>query len=189
MPRSASLLALLSLVLLSACASTPTEYKVLRYSAYSYPYPQPLKLYVAPERDRSGSDYATKIQAWELNGFQKRIREGLFAHRLHLDTYTAVGNPTTLKLRNPFTIVADSSEADLLLNLRVDGFEEATVEVTSDRMVFWNTYGIPVQVYATLQRVPRMLVALDAQLRERGQAAPFYGFQAQGVSVNRPTRR
>lgn len=180
---------LVAVAALSACAGKKTDYKVLRYSSYQHPYPEPLKLYVFADRDRSGADYLKKVEAFQLETFRERITQGLRSRRLRIDTYTAAGNPTTIKLRNPYTVVADSNEADILLTLRVDAFDESTVDVTSDRIIFWSAYGIPYSYFANYQRVPRMLVALDAQLRERGQPTTFFAFQAQGVAVNRSIRR
>lgn len=173
---------------LSACAGKKTDYKVLRHSSYEFPYP-PLKLYIGADRDRSGVDYLDKVDMWELPTFRERFMQGLRRPRLRLDTYTSAGNAVTVKLRNPYEVVLDSSEADILLAIRIDAFDESTVDVTTDRIMFWSGYGVLQQYYVGYQRVPRMLVAIDGQLRERGQPAPFYGFQAQGIAVNRTTRR
>lgn len=190
MTRTLRWIALFAGVLaLSSCAAKKTDYKVLRYSSYQYPYPEPLRIYIAPDRDRSGNQYIDKTDTWELPTFRDRISDGLRSRRLRLDTYTSAGNPTTVKLKNPYLVTVDSTEADIILELRVDAFDESTVDVTTDRMIFWSGFGIPYSYYIGYQRVPRMLVSIDAQLRERGQKAPFFAFQANGVSVNRPTRR
>lgn len=191
--RSATLLLpllMIPLLVVAGCAGKKkTDYKVLRYSSFTYPYPEPLKLYIAPDRDRSGSDYINRTDTWELPRFKERLTEGLRSRRLRIDSYTSAGNPATVKLRNPYVVVADSNEADLLLTIRIDAFEEATVDVTTDRIMMWSSYGVLTQYYMGYQRVPRMLVAIDAQLRERGQNQTFYAFQAKGIAVNRPTRR
>lgn len=187
MKRVFSLLSVLAVSLLWSCASPQTEYRVLRHSTFSHPYPT-MRLYVSVDRDRSGGSYDEALDKLGLDAFHERIRMGLRQRRLSFETYTGAGSPTTVKLRNPFLIVPDSTQADLILHLRVDALEEGAVEVTRDRMLVWYGYGVA-QVYELNSRVPRVLVALDAQLKEVSTGQIFYGFQANGIAVNRAHRR
>ncbi len=185
--RCAAILAIA--LVMSSCASKKTDYRVLRHSSYQHPYPEPLKLYIGYERDRSGSDYQGKMEMWELGTFRERFMRGLRRTTIRLETYSSAGHEIKLKLRNPYLVVVDSTEADLFLDLRINAFDESTVEVNTDRLMMWSSYGIMTHQFVAYQRVPRMLVEIDGQMRERGQSVPFYGLQARGISVNRPTKR
>lgn len=182
MKRTHSLLFLLAAVLVESCAPPEAEYWVLRHSTYTLPYPA-MHLYVGLETDRSGGRYHGLVASLELEAFQVRIREGLQSSRPSFDTYTAAGTPTSVSLANPYTIVQDSSEAGLILHLRVDALEEGEVEVTQDRLMVWHGYGIT-RYYEMYSRVPRVLIALDAQLEEVSTGRVFYGFQVRGISVD-----
>ena len=187
MRRRSMPLFLLIATLAWSCATSQTEYKVLRHSTYSYPYPT-MHLYVAPETDRSGGRYHDVLSRFELVSFQERIADGLQRRSLSFDSYTSAGSPTRVKLTNPYTIVNDSTQADLILYLRIDALEEGEVEVTRDRVMVWYGYGIS-RFYDLSSRVPRVLIALDGQLKEVSTGQIFYGFQARGVSVDRAFRR
>ena len=180
---------LLPLVLgLLSCASSDRPFKVLKHSTLTYPYTEPLQLYIALEKDRSGRRYFDRIDELDLRTFQERFKQTLQKRRLKIETFTAAGNPTTIKLSNPFDVVLDSTQADLILYLRIDGFEQGEVEVTRDRVMLWYSFGIT-RYYVGYDRIPRVLVSLDAQLKEVRTGEIFYGFQARGVSVGAPFRR
>ena len=181
------LLLLLGLAALS-CGPRSSELAILKHSSFTYPYSGPLRLYIALERDRSGKDYFGTVGEFELDTFQQRFNRGLQNRKLRLETYTDAGNPVTLKLKNPFAVVFDSTEADLILYLRIDGFEDEKVEVTRDRIILWYGYGFT-QYWGGYDRVPRVLVALDAQLKETRTGNIFYGLQARGISVGKSFRR
>ena len=183
-----SLLGLLGLSAAVSCGPTSSELAILKHSSFTYPYSQPLTLYVALERDRSGRDYFGAMEEFELATFQERLHRGLRNRKLTLETYTDLGNPVTASLRNPFTVVLDSTVADFILYLRIDGFEDEQVEVTRDRVILWHGYGYT-QYGAGYDRVPRAVVALDAQLKETRTGQIFFGFQARGISVGTRFKR
>ena len=173
---------------LLSCAGQDRPYSVLKRSTFTHPYTEPLRLYIALEKDRSGGQYFDRVDELDLRTFQERFKQGLLRRKLRIETFTATGYPTTVKLANPFEIVLDSTRADLILYLRIDGFEQGQVEVTRDRILLWNSFGIT-QYYVGYDRVPRVLVSLDAQLKEVRTGQLFYGFQARGVSVGAPFKR
>lgn len=179
---------LAALVVPLACGRPEGPLTALRYSSVAYPYTAPVRLYVGQETDRSGGEYSRRVADHDLPGLRERISHHLQARILKLDTYTAAGNPTTVRLRNPFVLVADSTQADVVLRLRVDGWEEGAVEVTRDRVLLWNSYGIT-RYYVGIDRVPRVLVALDVHLVDTRTGEVFYGLQARGVAVGGDFRR
>ena len=128
------------------------------------------------------------MSSFELESFERRLSLGLRHRKLRLDTHTSSGVPTTVKLRNPFEIVADSSNADLVLYLYVTGFEQGEVSVTTDRVVFWNSFGIA-QSWVGYERVSRTLIEVDAQLKEVATGQTFTGFRSRGASVGETFKR
>ena len=56
------LLLLLPLILgLLSCASQNRPYSILKHSTFTYPYPEPLSLYITLEKDRSGGGYFDRV--------------------------------------------------------------------------------------------------------------------------------
>jgi hypothetical protein len=188
MKRSLSLLFLSTLLFSLACSAPKQGLNVLQYSTISYPYAGPIRLYIAPEKDRSGGQYFEAIDVYDVETLQTRFKEGLRRPKLRLETYTSAGNPITLKLKNPFEIVEDSTRADVIAYLRVNGFEQGEVDVTQERMVFWNSFGMA-QVWMGVSRVSRVRLEVDAQFKEVSTGEVFYAFQARGASVGEPHRR
>ena len=187
--RRLAILALVGiLALLPGCAGKKTDYRILRHSTYTYPYPSPLRLYVAPDRDRSGGEYADVVKRFELEPFSERLSDRLQYSKLKIETYTDAGNPVTVKLNNCYSVVSDSARADIILYPRIDTFEKTDVTVTRDRMMVWYGYGF-VQSFADYRKVPRVLVEVDVHLKEVRTGLVFHGFQARGIWVGDSFRR
>lgn len=188
MKRSLSLLFLSTLLFSLACSAPKQGLNVLKYSTISYPYAEPIRLYIAPEKDRSGGQYLDAMDIYDVETLQSRFKDGLRRPKLRLETYTSAGNPVTLKLRNPFQIVDDSTRADVIAYLRINGFEQGEVDVTHERTVFWNSFGMA-QVWVGVSRVSRVRLEVDTQLKEVSTGEVFYAFQARGASVGEANRR
>lgn len=189
MRLSLPLVLLLAVPLLSAtgCGGPPPVHKALKRTAFGQDGASVPRLFIAAERDRSGGRYLKMIDEFELESFKERFTNRLMQPKLRFDSYDEYGQPREVKLVNPFQIVGDSTDADLVLELFVDGIEEGTVEVTGDRIAFWTGFGIT--QYTEYQRVPRVLVALSAQVRDPKTRMSAYEVRARGVAVNRNFRR
>lgn len=170
----------------SGCAGPPAPHKALKRTIFNQGEARP-KLFIVPERDRSGGRYLKLLDEYDMESFQERFTSVLLQSRIRFSSFTEYGEPYQAKLDNPFDIVGDSTEADLVLELYVDGFEDSEVEVTGDRIAFWNGFGIT--QFTNYERVPRVLVALSARLRDPKTRMAVYEFKARGVSVNRPFKR
>ena len=166
----------------ASCGVKTGEFAVLKKSSFAHPYPEPLTLYVAQERDRSGRNYVAALEEFGLATFRERLIRGLEHEQLTLDTYTDLGSPVTLRLHNPFTVVVDSVAADLILSLRIEDFDDGKVDVTPEKVTLWRGQGYP--GYASVSgQVSRAVVALHARLREAATAKKLLEFRTRGISV------
>ena len=61
--------ALLSVLVLAlvGCSTTP-KFRALKGSSFTYPTEQPIKLFIAEERDRSGGQYRKEVEKYDLDG-------------------------------------------------------------------------------------------------------------------------
>ncbi len=180
-----SVLAVLLLALIG-CSTAP-KFEILKRSAFTYPTDSPITLFIDEERDRSGGQYRKQIQKYELKTFKQRISRGLQPREIKVRTYTGTGEPMSETFVNPFVVVQNPAQADMTLTIHVDGFAYGEVEVTRDRISFWNGFGIT--TYVGYEVVPRVLVAISCTVFDTRLGKEVYRFEARGVSVNRPLMR
>lgn len=147
---------------LVGCSTTP-KFRVLQRSSFTYPAEQPIKVFIAEERDRSGGQYRKEIEKYDLDTFRERIHQGLWKREIKVWTYEG-GTAMTKTLINPFAVVDKATDADMQLMINVDGFEYGKVEVTRDRVSFWNGFGIT--TYVGYDVVPRVLVGISCTVVE-----------------------
>lgn len=165
-----------------SCAGPQTGLVALRYSTITYPYKAPIRLYIGREKDRSNTDYFYRIDQYELDTFHKRFGEALQNRKLKILTHTATGNPVVVKLRNPFTVVFDSTQADIVMYMWVNHFEQDEVEVDRDQIRIWEGYGVA-KKWKNLDEVSRVDVTIEIELKERGRNQAFHSFLAKGIAL------
>ncbi|MFH1008816.1 MAG: hypothetical protein V1800_15170 [Candidatus Latescibacterota bacterium] len=181
--------ALLTILLLTlaGCGSRTADLRVLKRSSFSYPSDRSIKLHIGKELDRSGGEYQENLRKYKLETFGERISRGLQKDRVKVHTFRSAGESVVRDLINPFILVDDPTEADMMLILNVDGFEYGKVDVTSDRISFWDGFGIT--TYVGYSVVPRMLVGISCSVVDMPLGREVYSFQAKGVAVNRSLMR
>ena len=166
----------LVLVLLWGCSAVP-KFHLLEKSELSYPPNSRIKLYIKDEIDLSGN-YTNRVQQYELNSVQNEITKILGKADI---PFTVDGEvPFEDKIENFFVVVEDSTDADILIALQIEGFDYKRKNEIEDLFKAWAIWGALGVVFTSDDAHGYIFVSCFATERKTG--AVIYSFDGAGLS-------
>ena len=106
-----------------SCTHSPGPLRLVMAQFDKTQSPSAISLYICTEIDRSGNDYHKKLHDFDIKTVKDRLAATLseedvevLLETIQADVYSKV------RYKNPFSPVEDSSNAQVILRLYVDGF-------------------------------------------------------------------
>ena len=182
----------LSAVAAVGCMHLPPRMLVLEASGHGFPPSEPVRIYVAPEEDESGH-YEERMARYRVGWpLRDRIQDALGARQLRAQSTEGGRRGFTRTIDNPFTVVWDSTHADLIIRSRVVAFDFAIGRQVTGEFEYEGTAAIAAPATAGARDVVEMYraqVVVAGTVTRRGDDTVVRSFRAEGRSGEKMAQR
>ena len=166
-------------LLLSSCGAQSTLTLIKNMTVAPTPDSK-IKLYIGEEKDM-GDSYRERLKTYSLASIKDRMTKSLQQPEVRYNILEPNGDVTwTGKMANPFSIVTDSTEADVVISIVIEGFGYGKQDDMERLFGNWAVFGA---LGAMLTETgPRGYLMASCYATERVSGKVIHSFDGLGTS-------